>query len=190
MSSTSIHPTHVSPQAATEPPLSEGSRAFSRQVCDDKCGTPQAWGKAVSSSPGGNRGHLVPLTQVSLSSAPQAHVRLVPSPGKTPLVSGTLRHHVGLCLVGTGQPPCSALPPAQGPLTPPPCGQGHSGCRTGPLNVWAAQGGVLPWGVELHQNDVCPVHHFIEVLFGQHQCDFRRRRPVGLGDLFDLGNNF
>lgn len=49
---------------------------------------------------------------------------------------------------------------------------------------------ILPWGIKLHQNDVCIIYNFIKVIFGQHKCDFWWGRPVGLGDLFDLGNNF
>lgn len=46
-----------------------------------------------------------------------------------------------------------------------------------------------PWGVELHQDDVCVIYSVIKVVLGQHQCGFRRRLPIWLSHLFNTLHN-
>lgn len=46
-----------------------------------------------------------------------------------------------------------------------------------------------PWGVELHQDDVCIVNSLIKVFLGQHQCRLRRGLPIWLRHLFHPGHN-
>ena len=61
----------------------------------------------------------------------------------------------------------------------------------GLTSIWSRETDtILPGSIKLYQDDVGIIHHFIEVVLGQHKCDFWWRRPVRLGDLFDLGHNF
>ena len=70
-------------------------------------------------------------------------------------------------------------------------GMRGSGYRMGLTSIWTQEmDTTLPGSIKLHQHDVSVIHHLIEVVLGQHECDFWWRCPVGLGDLFDLGHNF